>query len=501
MDRIPLVEEYRLIERCEAEVNGAWKDLPVDFLSTQWVDQSACYLPTYVPLVSGIFGLVWTTMFLMCSSSSRTHTGLQRPWRVLPPVFIFSLAMTGLCVYTSVITHSGLQELCAKLGEITGSVSCTYTINVATLAYERRIRGVYQATQLTIVSAWLHTACWLMSALLTLARVLMAVDFQLIRVRVELRCNIDKMLEQNEQHLHTVSPDVWVNDENEYDVPTSHLSKETTSVYYKNKTFDTETDANEMSEIPKSESDILYFAQQPEGVSELSLVPAERCKLARLMAYQSVPKDKRFIVKLVYDLVDTIDLPELLSKDSDSPTNVSSTGTGTMDSDRLDIARQYGQEQICSRTPDQPTSDMPGKYISVSKYEAEVTAKEIRRTLQEKVNKQIIELSIERPSLTDKPDISFESSLNITPDMKKTLELKGKIPEKADETLQPTTTKKSNLKNMGVQTDQNTKKKDGTQKVQISESKTSHFVMSDTTLSDESVQDQETQTKHKEKQD
>ncbi|XP_050680243.1 uncharacterized protein LOC126976093 [Leptidea sinapis] len=168
--------------------------LPVDFVGTHWVEQSVCYLPTYVPLVSGIFGLVWTTMFLMCSSGSRLLTGLQRPWRILPSVFLFSLAMGGLCVYTSVVTHYGLQDLCVKLSEITGSTSCTYSVNVATLAYERRIRGVYQATRLTIISAWLHTGCWLLSALLTLLRILLAVDFQLVRVSASLNGNIERFL-------------------------------------------------------------------------------------------------------------------------------------------------------------------------------------------------------------------------------------------------------------------------------------------------------------------
>ncbi|OWR55618.1 hypothetical protein KGM_201217 [Danaus plexippus plexippus] len=67
-------------------------------------------------------------MFLMCSTGSRVLTGLQRPWRVLPPVFLFSLAMGGLCIYTTAVTHYGLQELCIKLSEITGST--TYVINI-----------------------------------------------------------------------------------------------------------------------------------------------------------------------------------------------------------------------------------------------------------------------------------------------------------------------------------------------------------------------------------
>lgn len=72
--------------------------------------------------------------------------------------------------------------------------SCTYTVNVATLAYERRIHGVYQAIRLTILSAWLHTVCWILSVLLTLARVILAVDFQLVRINVDLIGDIDKIL-------------------------------------------------------------------------------------------------------------------------------------------------------------------------------------------------------------------------------------------------------------------------------------------------------------------
>ncbi|KAF9415468.1 hypothetical protein HW555_006890 [Spodoptera exigua] len=262
MNRVPIFEEYRLIERSELEINGAWKGAHLLLFFLAFVFGSFCtfcfhmlmYLfdekcvlfpkllslttlkhnviyefmpatkdfadqhlfPTDVrSLVSGIFGLVWTTMFLMCSTGSRTLSGLQRPWRVLPPVFVFSLAMGSLCIYSSTITHYGLQELCVKLGEITGSPTCSYTINVATLTYERRIRGVYQATRLTILSAWLHTACWLLSAILALVRVLLAVDFQLVRVSVHLHGDIDALLEKHEVQIRTVSPDTWFNEKEE----------------------------------------------------------------------------------------------------------------------------------------------------------------------------------------------------------------------------------------------------------------------------------------------
>lgn len=65
---------------------------------------------------------------------------------------------------------------------------------MVTLLYERRISGVYQATRLTVLSAWTHTACWLLSAALVLARVALAVDFQLVRVQAVLDGDLDVML-------------------------------------------------------------------------------------------------------------------------------------------------------------------------------------------------------------------------------------------------------------------------------------------------------------------
>lgn len=71
---------------------------------------------------------------------------------------------------------------------------CSYAVNVVSLAYHRRVRGVYQATRLTVISAWFHTTCWLCSVALVVVRVVLAVDFQLVRVRAELIGDADLML-------------------------------------------------------------------------------------------------------------------------------------------------------------------------------------------------------------------------------------------------------------------------------------------------------------------
>ncbi|XP_034834201.1 uncharacterized protein [Maniola hyperantus] len=535
IDRITLYEKYEFVERTEPEVNGVWKGahlllfflafvfgsfctfcfhmlmylfdencvlfpklmslttlrqniiyefipddkdaadmLPVDFLSTQWVEKSACLLPTYVPLVSGIFGLVWTTMFLMCSIGSRILTGLQRPWRVLPPVFLFSVVMGAVCVYTSAVTHNGLQELCVKLNEITGSSSCSYTINVATLAYQRRIRGVYQATRLTIASAWLHTACWLLSALLALARVLLAVDFKLVRVSVQLQGNIDRMLERHEKQIRTVSP-AWTE---RLSIPRSSHSSIRTH-FIKKLLRPNSVDRNK-------DGDLLYYTRLPREMSESALVTTERLKLDKLAALSAAPEEHQFIVKMLYDLLDTADGSQYL----DFSPGTRFSGSVSVTQTPL-LTRQYGQLKISSTLPLRPSE--LGEITSADIQQAEEMAQEINRQLHARFDEELHELKVIADDSPKK--IAFKSSLLITSDAQ-VAENKNDIEQNSTNVSEPGTSKgkqktlKPSLKQVHVQTDE--KVKDKSHNVQIdsradvSESKTS--------------QDKESQTK-KEKQD
>ncbi|XP_049877855.1 uncharacterized protein LOC126375055 [Pectinophora gossypiella] len=501
IDTVTLYEEYRLIERTDPEINGAWKGahlllfflsfvfgsfctfcfhvlmylfddkcvlfpkllsirdlrrssstsgiildfiahkdvdaLPVDFVTTQWVDKSVCYLPTYVPLVSGICGLVWTTMFLMCSSGSRTLTGLQRPWRILPSVFIFSLAMAGLCIYTSIVTQYGLQELCTKLGEITGSSTCTYTINVATLAYERRIRGVYQATRLTMLSAWLHTACWVGAAALALARVILVVDFRLVRIRADLRGNVEKMLERHEKHIRT--DEFW----NKEDYTTANemfrtLSNESVKVRFVNKGFGTDA----YFKLSESTETLHYFSRKENYPSQLSLLPEEKLRLHLQNA--TINKEHKFIMKMLYDLV------ELISVSAES---ILTHGSGSLLSET--VQRQYGKQVIEDVKSSEDIPSNVSRYRGVEVEDKE--AKELATTFRQQLGLKLQQLPSDSPNTAQSTLVTpstltpYESYLNITPELEIAL-------EKAKE-------KKSNLKNRSTQTDP--VKKTISQKVQI----------------------------------
>ncbi|XP_053613698.1 uncharacterized protein LOC128677109 isoform X3 [Plodia interpunctella] len=447
-------------------------DMPVDFLSTQWVEKSACYLPTYVPLVSGIFGLVWTTMFLMCSTGSRTLSGLQRPWRILPPVFVFSLAMGGVCIYSSSLTHNGLEELCLKLSEITGSPTCSYTVNVATLVYERRIRGVYQATRLTILSAWLHTSCWLLSAILALVRVIMVVDFQLVRVNVDLIGDADKMLEQKETHVRTVSPDRWIYTS---DISlTSLVSTATNKVQFK----DTDMATDKRDADATNLMFMLYYDEKGsvnQATSDVSLVPEEKFRLEKQRVLLSVKKEHYFIVKMVFDLVENISLPR-----SSTP----SSATESPPSLILEVVRQYGHSKIESLSNHNFVKKM-------SEY-----------------SEDKIESSNENTSESGNIP-QYEGTKCSTSNVNITESMRGKLSRKyKNQNLGAGTSqyrKKSNLKHVSIQTEQRRKKlvekKSTTQKVQITEPKDGASDADSSSDNSDEKANKKSQTRKKEKQD
>ncbi|XP_023934632.1 uncharacterized protein LOC112043457 [Bicyclus anynana] len=520
IDKIFLYEKYKLVERAEPEVNSVWKGahlllfflafvfgsfctfcfhmlmylfdekcvlfpkllslsslrqntiyefisddkdvadmLPVDFLSTQWVEKSTCLLPTYVPLVSAIFGLVWTTMFLMCSLGSRVLTGLQRPWRVLPPVFLFSTAMGCVCVYTSAVTHYGLQELCLKLNEVTGSTTCSYTVNVATLAYQRRIRGLYQATQLTIVSAWLHTACWLLSALLAVLRVLLVVDFKLVRVSVELQGNIDRMLERHERHISTVSPS-WPK------ILNTSEDSQSVKVHYIKKLF-------RLKSSDRDAGELLHFSDLSEQTSKQALVSTERLKLDRLNAIKAVLPEHQFIVKILYNILASVDATKGIEMSS-------SSSSSELDLDEPPLIRQYGQQEIKSQLSTKH-SNLDESKSEIIRRQAITTTNLIKAPQKENLKSTMTITSELKMALDDntKTDTVLESTNESEPstsnDVKKVL--------------------KSNLKQAGVQTDK--KPKDKSHKVHI-DSRTAPD--SETSLVEDTKVTEETQTT-KEKQD
>lgn len=116
--------------------------------------------------------------------------------------------MGCLCFYTSVITHRGLNELCNKIGEINGHSSCQIGLTLVRGLFEKRILGVYRVITITILTSWLNTFAWILSTLLIIIRVCLVSDFQLVKVTVELRGDFEKILDEYETQIRSITPTI-----------------------------------------------------------------------------------------------------------------------------------------------------------------------------------------------------------------------------------------------------------------------------------------------------
>ncbi|KAJ8724037.1 hypothetical protein PYW07_008017 [Mythimna separata] len=159
--------------------------LALDTSRTLFEMNTDCDFAEYMPIVSTIFAGVWITLFTMCPRGGHTRTGLQQPWRILPPALVFALVMVGVTGHSFTLTNGGLHAFCAAFYNVTNSTTCSSVDPFlepswnATWSFGGRVAAT-RAMCAGVLAAW---AC---AAALLLARCLVAPDFVLRRTDVYL---------------------------------------------------------------------------------------------------------------------------------------------------------------------------------------------------------------------------------------------------------------------------------------------------------------------------
>lgn len=216
-----------------------------------------------------------------------------------------------------------------------------------------------------------------------------------------------------------------------------------------------------------------------------------------MSAYKAVAKKHRFIIKMLLDLVDNVHT-------SQTSVIISSSSSLESISESAPIIRQYGQQRISSKfIYKSPTRNQETE--SEDLLAAEEITSEMKRHLQIKLNRDLSELN--KINYTSS-NIPSKSSMNITPEMQKVLEEKKGATSKfnSSDSNKPgvhqekkKTELKSNLKQVGIQTDD--KMKDKSLKVKIDSHTSVIDLDTSTTLDSQTTKkNKETQTK-KEKQE
>lgn len=292
----------------------------------------------------------------------------------------------------------------------------------------------------------------------------------------------------------------------------SQISFISAQVFFQNERYEKVQKFGQLIDVG---SDILFTSGQPEPQSEQALLPEERNKSARVHAYETVEKKHRFIVNMLYDLLDSLDYLLGLETMSDDY-EISSTSSSISSNDV--IARQFGQQFIWSKTqPSRHDHSLPSETASIEV--VDTIMKDLKRRLLKRLNKQLYEIPLDDnlPSTSRKRGrISFESELTLTSEMQQALKehstsephrsLKRQLSISSfteNESKRPSpVNQKSNLKNTSKNVSSQTEKKhQKKQKVTIIHSKDSDVGKRDADSSSDSKKDEHTQTKPKEKQD
>lgn len=157
----------------------------LDLMRTFFVARTDCEFVEYMPIVSTVFALVWTTLFVMCPGGGHARFGLAQPWRILAPALVFTLVLVGLTGNSFTQTNRGLREFCSAFYNYTNATTCS-SVNVY---MERSWNASWkfgsraEATRAASAGVWV---CWACAATLLIIRCLTAPDFQLKKTGVYL---------------------------------------------------------------------------------------------------------------------------------------------------------------------------------------------------------------------------------------------------------------------------------------------------------------------------
>ncbi|XP_063538976.1 uncharacterized protein LOC134748194 [Cydia strobilella] len=166
--------------------NASLEEWPaLDLMRTFFGPRTDCEFVEYMPIVSTVFALVWTTLFVMCPGGGHARFGLTQPWRILAPALVFTLVLVGLTASSFTQTNRGLREFCSAFYNYTNATTCS-SVNVY---MERSWNATWKfgsravATRAASAGVWVSWAC---AATLLIVRCLTAPDFQLKKTGVYL---------------------------------------------------------------------------------------------------------------------------------------------------------------------------------------------------------------------------------------------------------------------------------------------------------------------------
>ncbi|KAJ8972887.1 hypothetical protein NQ317_015792 [Molorchus minor] len=138
-----------------------------------------CDMVVFNLLISILLSIFFCVLVVICGRGGRGNQMdiLPQPWLYVYPVLIITAAMTIVSSITANTVYTGLKTFCAGFRDFTNETTCTPLVNLFS-GIDSPKRNFYTRYRVCLISLYGAVILWIFQLVLTLLRVLCAVDFQ-----------------------------------------------------------------------------------------------------------------------------------------------------------------------------------------------------------------------------------------------------------------------------------------------------------------------------------
>lgn len=173
-------------EELEGGANLTYKNYSINEHKSSWSSHEFCEYLTYTPLVHALAGVIWLALFTMHGHGGKgIGSIIPKPWRIVFPSLIFF----AVCLVSATVSASrsseGLNGLCRQFDQIPDGIK----LECGTLLAFYSLQDVHRELippdrnyYLLASFPWLWVTSYACATVILVLRILLVVDFQLIRV-------------------------------------------------------------------------------------------------------------------------------------------------------------------------------------------------------------------------------------------------------------------------------------------------------------------------------
>ncbi|KAK2576447.1 hypothetical protein KPH14_005779 [Odynerus spinipes] len=176
------------------------KDIEIDhenwlnYIIVRYDYESNCKVYYFVSLCSCIFGIVWIALFSVCGKGGYDTRIITAPWRIVMPALSFNLIFTIVSMYAAHDLQAGftkfkfdIQKLFSEITEDNKPASSQMICDVLQQYVEMYNVNGHDTCSLFVVleiSTWLMAWSWTIGLIILMIRVLIVVDFRLLKIMI-----------------------------------------------------------------------------------------------------------------------------------------------------------------------------------------------------------------------------------------------------------------------------------------------------------------------------